>query len=151
MKKALLSLFLLAAMPGLAVDYTFGEYSIWCDNMGYTPPGTSTDLIVFQPEGSDIDKVTSAYGTHSTSTEGHWKVEFDLKVTSLEKDRPTPLLYMELTATSKKGGNGNGDGVIKTAWVMFDQAWTGKGYLRTAGGTLIRLECTRGKKSSPRE
>ncbi len=151
MKKILYSLLVLVTLPVLAVDEEFGEYSIWCNNMRYTQPGTKTDLVIFQPEGSDIEKITSAYGRHSTSKDGNWNVEFDLKITSLEKERENTVLSMELTATDRKGSNGKEDGVIKTGWVLWDQKWVGVGFLRTAGGTLHRLECSRGKKSEPRE
>ncbi len=141
---------LLAAMPTFALE-EFGEYSIVCDNMKYVAPGTQTDWLTFQPEGNDIERVKTAYGRHSTRNDGNWKVEFDLKVTSLEKDQGTPLLQMELTTTGKAGDNGRGIEVVKSGWLMFDQLWVGVGFLRTEGGTLIRLECTRGKKSSPRD
>jgi hypothetical protein len=150
MKKTLGFLCALFSMQALALDFTFGEYSIWCDNLRYASQGAATDLVVFQPEGSDIEKVTSAYGTHSTRSDGHWKVELDLKVTILEKNAGTPLLYIELTEKTKSGGNGRGEGVIKSGWILYDQQWSGMGFFRTACGGLIRVECTRGKKSAPR-
>jgi hypothetical protein len=151
MKKTLCFLSAFFGMQAMAVDFTFGEYSIWCDNMRYASQGAKTDLVIFQPEGSDFEKVTSAYGTHSTRSDGYWRIEFDLKVTSPEKNVGTPLLYMELTEKTKSGGNGSGDGVIETGWILWDQEWSGTGFLRTAGKGLIRVDCTRGKKSAPRE
>lgn len=152
MKKTLCFLSLLLAIPASAVDFTFGTYSIWCDNMRYAAPGASTNQLIFQPEGSDIEKVTSAFGSHSTGSEGHWKVEFDIKATILEKNVGYPLLYIELTEKTKKGGNGgaSGQAVIKTGWIMYDQQWSGMGYVRTAAGGLVRMECTRGPKFESR-
>lgn len=142
----------LAAVPAFAADRKFGEYSIWCDNMRYN--GTRpTDLFIFQPEAEeDLDKVKTAFGTHTSGNrDGQWKLEFDLKVTNLEKAEKLPLLYLELTTTKKTNPNGNPDGAIKSGWVFFDQKWDGNGYFRTFGGSLFRVECTTGKKFEPAE